>query len=48
MYCRLQCKEEQETILVSYVKNNLKNNFALLLKFSKTVTKKIERLVEMF
>ena len=49
MYGRLQNKVEQETILVSYVKNNLKNNCAWLLKFSNTVTftKKIERLVEM-
>ena len=49
MYGRLQNKVEQETILVSYVKNNLKNNCAWLLKFSNTVTftQKIERLVEM-
>ena len=40
MYCRLQNKVKQETILVSYVKNNLKNKCALLLKLSNTVTYK--------
>ena len=35
MYCRLQNKVEQESMLVSYVKNNLINNCTVLLKFSK-------------
>ena len=34
MYCRLQNKIEQESMLVSNVKNNLINNCAVWLKFS--------------
>ena len=37
MYCRLQNKVEQESMLVSYMKNNLINNCAILLKFSNTM-----------
>ena len=49
IYCRLQNKVEQESMLVSYVKNNLINNCAVLLKFSNTMSykEKIERLAEM-
>ena len=49
MYCRLQNKVEQESLLVSYVKNNLINNCAVLLKCSNTMSykEKIERLAEM-
>ena len=49
MYCRLQNKVEQESMLVSYVKNNLINNSAVLMKFSNTTSykEKIERLAEM-
>ena len=49
MYCRSQNKIEQENMLLSYVKNNLMNNYTLLLKFSNTMIlkKKIERVVEM-
>ena len=49
MYCRLQNKVEQESMLVSYVKNNVINNCAILLKFSNTTSykEKIERLAEM-
>ena len=46
MYCRLQNKVEQESMLVSYVKNNLINNCStVLLKFSNTTSykEKIER-----
>ena len=45
MYCRLQNKIEQESMLVSNVKNNLINNCAVWLKFSNK--RKIERLAEM-
>ena len=49
MYCTFQNKIEQENMLVPYVKNNLMNNYILLLKFSNTMlfNTKIERLVEM-
>ena len=49
MYYRLQNKAEQESILVSYMKNNLINNCAILLKFSNIMSykQKIERLAEM-
>ena len=49
MYFRLQNKIEQESMSMSYVKNNLKNNCAVLLKFSNTISyiEKIERLTEM-
>ena len=50
MYCRLQNKiKKREYAIVSYVKNNLMNNYTILLKFSNTMffNTKIERLVEM-
>ena len=49
MYCSLQNKVEQESMLMSYVKNKLINNCAVLLKFSNTMSYKvkIERLAEM-
>ena len=49
MLHRLQNKVEQESMLVSYVKNNLVNNCAVLLKFSNAMSykEKIERLAEM-
>ena len=37
MYCKLQSKVEQETILVSCVKNNPRNDCGLLLKISNTL-----------
>ena len=49
MYCRLQNKVEQESMLVSYIKNNLINNCAILLKLLNTMSykEKIERKAEM-
>ena len=49
LYWSLQNKAEQESMLMSYVKNILINNCAVLLKFSNTMSYKvkIERLAEM-
>ena len=50
MYCKLQSKVEQETILVSSVKSNLRNDRGLLLKISNTLIYflKIQRLWKCF